>query len=226
MLNLTGVAETLVDNVRLKLADNTPSERRWSDEEVLAAVNTGEREVARRTYDIRDSSTSAICTVTIEEDVATYDLSTKVLYIERMECSYDGYPLSKRTIAWLDEERKTWKVDEGMPDFVEGRTSFTVTPIPTDEHAGYYFYLTVVRLPLLDLSESNATPEVHEKFYEDIEDYACYKLKMKRDADTFDPEGAMGFYALFEKSVGARPDANIERVIKEEPSGLRIQVRL
>jgi len=225
-MNLSGALLTLVNQVRSRLNDETPSEQRWSDVDIVAAINTGEREVTRRTYDIEDSTTAEICTHTIVTDTATYSISNKVLFIKRMECSYDGLPLEKRTRAWLDENRSSWKVDEGLPtDFIEGKTSFTVTPIPTSTYNGYFFYLVVVRLPLVDLSETNATPEVHAKYYDDIVTYACYELKLKRDADTFDPDGAWVLYRKFEASVGPRPDGAVEKVIKEEPSGLRIQVR-
>lgn len=225
-MNLSGTLLTLVNSVRSKLNDNSPSEERWSDVDIVEYLNTAEREIARRTFDLEDSATDAICKITVATGVATYSLSTKILFIRRIKFSYDNSFLTKRTQKWLDENQATWGEDSGMPsEFKEGKANITVTPIPTVTYNGYFFYLIVVRLPLVDLSSTNVTPEIGEKYYDDMVEYACYQAKRKRDADTFDPEGAVDFYLTFEKSVGLRPDANIERIMKSEPSDLHIQVR-
>jgi hypothetical protein len=219
-MNLSGVLKTLVDDVRSTLDDTSPSEYRFSDIEIVRAMNLGEREIARRTYDLLSDAD-----VTITTGGHSYDIGDEVLFIERIELSYDGSVLKKRNKEWLDTNKPTWKTDTGLPvDFVEYKTNFRITPIPTSTYNGYTLTLTVARLPVSDLSESNTTPEVHYKYYPDIVNYACYILKNKRDADTFDPEGAVLFYAAFENSVGARTSGDVERVIKEEPTGMRVMI--
>ena len=222
-MNLGGILLTLVNQVRVRLDDNTPSEYKHSDVDVVGALNTGEREVARRTYDIEDT-TSYISTIVTSTH--TYTTSDKIIFIKRMELSYDKSVLNKRDEEWLDDNRATWKTDTGIPtDFVEYKSTYRLTPIPTSTYNGYFLYLTVARLPLYDLSETNLTPEVHSKYYDDMVNYACFILKTKPDIDTIDPDGAMTFYRLFETNVGPRVSGNIERQVKSQPTGMRIQIR-
>ncbi len=220
-MNLSGTLLTLVRDVRLNLDDNTPSEYRWSDEEIVKALNNAEMEIARRTHCLEDT-----LDIELTESTATYSLENNVLFVKSAKITDDNKTVDKKTIDWLNEFMPNWETDIGIPSyFIEESNSITLTPVPSVDCEGKTLRLKIVRLPENLLSESNTTPEIHYKHYNDMVLYACHLLKLKKDSDTFDYEGAMVDYELFSNSVGKRPDANVERLMKESPFYTKITLR-
>lgn len=88
-----------------------------------------------------------------------------------------------------------------------------------------YLHATVKRSYLNALSLTNTTPELESKFYEDMKLWALHKAYLKQDSQTRNVELSNLFYSQFEARVGPRPNANIQRIMKEEPSYMSIGIR-
>jgi len=158
--------------------------------------------------------------------VDSYSLSSKILYVESVIPSYDtGSVIPKRTEEWLDANYAGWRaLDDAQPEYViEKQTHKLVcVPAPSSTYNNTTLQLRVKRLPLNVLSLINTTPEIDSKYYEDLKYWALFKAFSKRDAEIYDEQKATyyakTYYGLFESRVGARPDINTQRIMKQEPN--------
>jgi hypothetical protein len=231
---ITGVIADIIIDLRRMVKDvdaGVPSELLWTDQDWLEFLSSGEREICERAHVLEDSSTAAVCTITLATGTADYALHNKILYVERIIPSYDvGSPIAKRTEEWLDVNYIGWRdLDDGLPEYaIERQTNYlTLVPAPSSTYNGETLALTVKRRPLVDFSVDDTTPEIGAHLYDDLKYWCLFKAFSKRDAEIYDEQKstywAKFYYALFESRVGPRPDVNTQRIMKQEPtSGLRI----
>ncbi len=226
---LTGIIAVIVSDLRVRLRDNPADTSlcKWSDDELLVYLNEGERELCRRAKILEDRTTAAVCIITLATGISSYSLHIKIIDVnEDAVFSYDGSLLKKRTLKWLDENRPTWRSETGAPtDFVispDGK--ILVTSTPTVTYNTKTISLVVKRLPLLDLSAANTTPEVDARYYEDIKIWALHLAYLKQDAETKNESKAIYYEKQFALRVGDIIPANIERIERTEPDNLQIGI--
>jgi hypothetical protein len=210
------------------------SEILWNELEWIEYLNSAEREICERAHVLEDSTTAAVCTITLVTATATYSLHNKILYVKSAVPSWgsDSTPLLKRTEAWLDKFYLGWRdLDDSEPDYIiEKQTNqLQLVPGPSSDYNGETLALTVDRLPLVDLSLINTTPEIGSKYYDDMKYWALYRAFSKKDAEIYDAEKATQYasryYNAFEARVGPRPSSNVQRIMKQEPtSGLQLGI--
>jgi hypothetical protein len=97
----------------------------------------------------------------------------------------------------------------GQPKFFiedEGRIRL-VPQSPMDDALS----LTVYRLPLAPMAQETDAPEIHPKYHYRMLDWALRCAYLKQDSETLDKAKAADYQALFEKSFGVLPDANVQR---------------
>jgi hypothetical protein len=224
------VIDDLETRIRYHLRD-TGTDPRWTSAELKIWLADGQDEICKRAYAIEDTTTAAVCMLSLSATVATYDLSRKIILIEEAAL-YDATGVFDSFINVVDRhemtyQRPTWITDTGKPTdlLVYDNAKAVVTPIPTTSEAGYYIMMTVKRLPLHNLTDSYPTPEISSQFSDDMVNWACYKAYLKDDTDTQDLVQAGRFLGMFEASVGSRPNAAIERAIKSQSHDMHIQVR-
>lgn len=231
----SGVLGDLITEVRRVVKDKNlgaNSEILWNELEWIEYFASAEREICERAHVLEDSTTAAVCTITLEDGTASYSLHTKILYIEKAIPSWgsDSTPLSKRTEDWLDANYLGWRdLDDGEPLYiVEKQTHKLVcVPAPSDDYDAETLSLVVKRLPLVDLSLINVTPEIDARYYDDMKNWALHRAFAKRDAEIYDEQKSTfyskHYYNLFESRIGSRPDANTQRIMKQEPAtGIQI----
>ena len=159
----------------------------WKDEWLDAAINEAEREACIRARLIEDNSSNVTSNdiVTTEKRYELSPLIIDVLAIEmasRPGCNIAGWTLTESELV-LDNY-----------------------PSSSDT-----LLLTVVRLPLSDMCDDNAQPEIRDHHHEKLIDWVEYRAYMVQDADSFNPVKAQEYEAAFERSFGRRPDAGVQR---------------
>lgn len=231
----------LIASVQQTARDNTGNEALgetlWSVEEWLGYFNDAEKEISRRCYAIEDNViiilTTGTSIYTLNKIVGLSTISLDILDIkDKGQFSYNNSLLEKVTEDYMDKNFPTWRSDSGAPTkfiIYPNANQIRFIPIPTSTYNLSTVTIPIKRLPLLDLSESNPTPEISSRYYEDMKLWALYRAYSKNDVEIELPDGTKQnlsgkYLALFEASVGPRSNANIERIIKEEPSYMRVGV--
>ena len=224
------VIDDLETRTRYHLRD-TGTDPRWPSAEIKVWLADGQDEICRRAYVLEDFATVSICKLTMVATQATYDLSNKILVIEEATL-YDATGVFDSFVEVVDKhevtyQRPTWITDTGKPIkmIVYSNAKVIVTPIPTADEAGYYIMMTVKRLPLHNLTDSYPTPEISSRYSDDMVNWACHKAYLKDDVDTQNLVQSGRFLGMFEASIGPRPNATIERVVKSQSHDMHIQVR-
>lgn len=190
-------------------ADDTAEPYLWSDNEVKLFLNDAESEAADRARLIQDSTTAAVCQITIAAGTARYPLHTAVLDVRRAKVSSGARPLTQTSIEELDMEWPDWESATGEPTcFYESEGDITLVPKPTQ--AGT-LAMTVHRLPLEGMVLGSDAPEIASRHHFRLVDWALRCAFMKRDADTYDETKAGSYEAMFVASFGYRADANVQR---------------
>jgi len=232
---LTGTLGTLVSDLRTITRDidnGVPTELLWSDSEIMSFLNEGETEIAERTLCIEDTDTMAVCDLTLVTSTATYSTHASVIDVKNITFSHDtSVVLTKadhqKTEGWLDKNVSGWRtMTAGDPMYYILRPNSKITFVPAVD-SGYNATtatLTVVKRPTTILSSTNTTPEVSSKYYEAMKKWALYRMYDKKDSQTLDPKTSLLNYTLFENMVGPRPSLNVERIVREEPEGMQMEV--
>lgn len=226
----SGVLGDLITEVRRVVKDvniGANSEILWNEIEWIEYFASAEREICERAHVLEDSSTAAVVTITMLDGIATYSLHNKILYIEKAIPSWgsDSTPIPKRTEDWLDVNYLGWRdLDDGKPEYIIEKQTHKITcvPAPSSDYDTETLSLVVKRLPLVDLSLINVTPEIDARYYDDMKHWALYRAFAKKDAEIHDEKRSTfyskHYYDLFELRVGLRPDANTQRIMKQEPT--------
>lgn len=238
----------LVAYLRESLLDDAEVPYKWSDAELLRFLNFAEGQACRRANLIIDSTTQtdsgtaatastwgtrALCYVVFEQDKATYSLSTKVIQIRRCQLSSMTYPLKgPMTYDELDELNVGWfgtsgtvgtSGSSGDPWCFLNEPNDTLTFVLAPGTSGTA-RLVVSRLPLVAFTLSTS-PEIHEKYHEQICDWAAHLAFKKPDPDTMNLDLARYYEARFAQNFGPMPDAYSEKMRKTIMMGGRMRAR-
>lgn len=187
----------------------------WSSENIVRYLNEAVQEACERAKLIEDRSTPAVCSLTLEAGVSTYNLHPSVLEIKRL--TLNGHKLDETSEDELDEDSPGWELLSGRPShFIFEQASGVQPPrlrfVRSPMSAGSVA-LTVFRGALKPLSADvdTAKPEIHERFHERLMGWVLHRAYLKQDADSFDPGKAAQSLSMFVEAFGERPDANVQR---------------
>ena len=207
--------EQFIADFRSDLSDDAGEKPLWSDEEIVRWLNEAVQEASERALLTEDRSTPAVCSIAVQVGVAVYDLHPSVLEIKR--ASLDGKPLGETSLEAMDACSDGWESRTGQPrqfifEQASGGTPARLRLVYTPTRAGTVA-LTVYRGALKKLSADLPTgkPEIPERFHERLKDWVYRCAYLKQDADVLDKSKAAEFEIAFERSFGARPDANVQR---------------
>ncbi|WP_374257615.1 DUF6682 family protein [Aquabacterium sp.] len=199
-----------IERFRLEMADNA-APYLWSDEEIVAYLNDAVNEACIRARLIEDSTTPAVCMLTLTPGQSSYELHKAVFDIRRV--TFNGKALGMSSVEAEDENDLTWesrKGSEPLRVIVSGANRIRVVPEPTEPVS---LKLTVYRTPINELSSDadSASPEIAAVYHPRLKDWVYRCAYLKHDAETFDETSANDFEARFDRSFGTRPDANVVR---------------
>lgn len=173
----------------------------WSNAEIDQYLNEAEADAARRGGLLVDSTSEASEAVVFAGDLAG-DLHPSVVYIRRAR-RVGGNMLTPRVSRAMDEEVPGWEDNQPstpivfVPDWESGK--IRLWPTPTVDTA---IKMSVVRTPLSPMVNDSDTPEIPARYHDGLVFGALARGYLKRDADTYDPEGAAGFEGRFAAIFG------------------------
>lgn len=178
----------------------------WSDVELDAYLNEAEREAAIRARLLVDSTTSAVCQITVTADTQDFPLDPRIFMIRRAKLASESYPLSFIQLNSLDSEYPGWD-DSGLPynRFTIGLGSDTISLPKQDVETT--LTMTVVREPLAEMNDDEDSPEIPARYHVKLLEWVRYRCYLKPDAETEDKKRAAESYVLFEAEFGPRRTA-------------------
>ena len=201
---------------RSDLADQAMPEPLWSDADIVRYLNDAVQEANERALLTEDRATPSVCSIAVVAGTATYALHPAVLQIKRAKL--DGRIITETSVEEQDAcgpsdwETRSGRAREYIFQPATGTSPATMQLVRVPTEAGV-LALTVYRGALKKLSADINTgkPEIPERYHERLKDWVYRCAYLKQDADAFDKSKAIEFEASFERSFGARPDANVQR---------------
>ena len=188
---------------------------RWGNEELTDNINEAIRQVYKRINPVQD-----IYTLNILSGIKDYSLHSyvrKVLSGRRA----DGKVLQEKSILdYLsdDFESTTGDLEAYIPD--QETNKLRIYPEPT---ANETVTLHIYRYPKTELTwdDPDLSPELREEYQIPMLNYAAFLCYMKDEANTYDPQRASTFSALFDREFpftsaysSARKARTVNRPVK------------
>lgn len=200
---------------RLETTDNALPYA-FTDAEIDAAANEAQNEACRRARLLVDSTTTAICQLTITPPTTSVTIDPRVIFIRRVRVSGQSSPLMRRTIRDMDDELPGWeqhtgRVERFITDWQTG--SIKIHRIPT---VSTVLNLTVVRLPLIDMVATTDSPEINARFHLSLLHWIKYRAYIKPKTELHDEALAAYHLSMFEAEFGTRSSAFNEEWIERE----------
>lgn len=191
-----------------------------SDASFTRYANQGEREACRRARLLVDSTTEAICKVTIASGTAVYALDRRVLFVRRATIDGQSRPLQRVHHRDLDRSGTEWMSEPGeVVAWVVGLDTFKLRlyRMPEDDAVAR---LTVQRLPLEDLAANDDEPEIDDRYHEALVSWMCHRFYSTNDSETRDEAKAAQALEEFEREFGP-PQPAIEEAWAQEHYGFQ-----
>lgn len=201
---------------RSDLADQAMPEPLWSDADIVRYLNDAVQEANERALLTEDRTTPSVCSIAVVAGTATYALHPAVLQIKR--ATLDGRIITETSVEEQDAcgpsdwETRSGRAREYIFQPAAGVSPATIRLVRVPTEAGV-IALTVYRGALKKLSADIDTgrPEIPERYHERLKDWIYRCAYLKQDVDAMDKSKAADYEVAFERSFGARPDANVQR---------------
>lgn len=188
----------------------------WSDTEWTEYLNDAQNEACRRARLIVDSTTASICSISLTNLGVTYPLDDRILFIKRVKLSGRVTPLLPASFKDLDRVVPGWEDETGEPtSYVKDMDDNLFRPYPTPA-AAYTVNLTVIRLPLIVMDDSDQSPEIKPRWHLSLVHWMLYRAYSKQDSETRDAKKAAENLAMFENEFGKKSTAQDETWINRE----------
>lgn len=190
-----------------------------SDALLTQYANDAQNEACRRARLLLDSTTVAVCSLTIVALTVTYTRHASILFIRRAKwTAADGSAAILRPVSSrdLDKMDSSWDTQTGRPrGYVIDTTTGQFRPFPTPDVAGTVA-LTVIRTPLAALALDADVPEIPARFHAGLENWMRKRYYDMQDAEIKDPKKAAEAELDFEREFGKKSSAIDETWLQRE----------
>jgi hypothetical protein len=186
-----------------------------TDAEHIEYANDAELEASRRGRLIMDSTTTAICQISVVANTASYNLDPRVQSIRRAKPT-GLLPLKRKNYQDMDSQYPGWDdAATGTPIvFIPDDTGkIRLWPTP---NASTTLSMIVVRSPLAEMSDETDSPEIASRFHRSLRYWMMYRAYSKQDSQANDPKKAAESMAMFEQEFGKKSSALDETWINRE----------
>lgn len=205
----------IIAQTRLRTFD-TVEPYLFSDAEIIEFANDAQNEACRRARLIVDSTTKAVCSISLSAAKKVYDLDARVIFIRRAKVAGEAYPLRRMSYRDLDRIAPDWQDEAGTPKaYVPDMDTGKLRPYPSPD-AIATVALTVVRLPLVEMADMTDEPEINQRWHKSLINWILFRAYSKPDTDLQDPKRAQDGLALFEQEFGKKSTAIDEAWIERE----------
>lgn len=172
----------------------------WSDDEFFGYADDAQKQYARLTRGLIDSSTPAITEIPLVAGTNTYDLSPLVLAVRAARVATTGRGLDIVNQEDMPVRRMYFDGTAGVPQaLILGLDTdkLSVWPVPI---ADVTVKLSVFRLPLVDITSLNDTVpfEIAPQHHRHLLLWVKHLAYSKQDVETYDARKAAEFEAAFE----------------------------
>ena len=204
----------LIDSFRAKTMDK-PSNRLWSDDEIIEYANEAVDEACRRAYLLVDSSSTA-SEASLGADESEFELHESVIYVRRLRI-VSGEVLRPCVSREMDERIPGWEESLAstpmifVPDWETNKIK--VWP-PTS--TAIDLKMTVIRTPMNDMAEDEDEPEIASRYHRSLLDWMLHLGYLKQDADTLDVVKSAKFEERFAGEFGPPQSARDEQWGREQ----------
>lgn len=195
--------------VREDFLDDTVEPYRWSDDQILRWLNRGQEEACRRQRLLVEEIDTDLTEITLQDNVATYALHSKVVLIDRLV--YDQKTITKTTKDQLDRKYPYWRqMEPGEPMFYL-QNGLNVRLVPTPGPAENNGTLTVRpwHLPKVSLQEDDDEPVIDPAYHEELCLYAAARAYSMPDEDLRDDKLAKMHMDHFDATFGPPMSADV-----------------
>lgn len=197
----------------------------WTDPSLVRYINEAYLKFCQLTEYIQDATTPETCRIVLQEGVRDYALNPAVLRIMSVEHGNLTVPIvttdylqgdrqdSLNTVQFRYMDRPG--VVGAVPDYELGMLKLIGTP--TAQDAGTELVLRVTRLPLVlfSLDDTEATPEIPERFHLDMLEWAAFRCLRNHDADGENMAKASAHKTRFNDAVEeAKEDARTRKFVR------------
>ena len=243
----------LIANLRESILDDAAPPYLWSDTELLRFLNYAEVQACRRANLIIDGTTASdngtaatagtwgqkpLCMLPVIANVATYNLSPKILQVKRCQLMSMTRPLpGPKSYSEVDEVWPWWGTAGTLTAGTSGvySTAGSAGTVGASGTGGFpscwlnepgntitfvlapstidIAVLVVSRIPLTPFT-LQTSPEIDEKYHEGLMDWAAHLAYMKNDSDTLNLNMAKLYEDKFTRQFGLLPDAYSDRMRK------------
>lgn len=189
----------LIHIVRSVLDDyGVTSPLKYSQEQILSALNQAEAEACRRVDLIRDDLTEAVCKIIFNVNDQRFLHNLSILKILECRCSI-SFPkeLNQVSRIFLNTNYPKWRDTEaGTPKYFvcDANNKTIYLDVPAKESGE--LDLLVIRYPLADLVYPDGSPEIPPEYHYYLVWWAAFLL-----------DGKKKWSRLFTEAIGEKRDA-------------------
>lgn len=215
----------LLDYIRKDMLDDATemvsgvSDQLISDAAIVRQLAEAERIYCRRAWVLEDKTTSACCTIALDENVTDYTLHRSVLFVKAARLSdtdidltrvgYNGnrvFSSSYLTDPDFFDVNQAYTENAGRPDRYSldmGTRVIRIRRKPDATAALLTVNLTVVRMPITEISldDLDHEPEIPAEFHMDLALYAAAKVYNRPNIDADLRSMARQWEAQFDAKV-------------------------
>jgi hypothetical protein len=197
----------------------------WSDGELVGYLNETINEAAEKAKLFRDSTTAAICQITVHAADLTQDyaLDSRILEIYSAKLSGQSLSLRRRTKAEMDALNPDWRNETASTPwaFLTDYSESYITLHPKSNLDGI-LYLSVLRLPLTQMSLTT-TPvpslEIPFRHHPRLLNGMMSRAYLKEDSQTLDPQKAAEHLTLWRADINEMAKGRIKLHATQEVIG-------
>lgn len=198
--------EDLLTIIREDYLDDVVKPYRWDQAKLYRWLDMAQKEACRRQPLLVDDTTPAVCDLVTSPLTASYSLHPRAHLA--MEMRMDGNILPKSTPELLDRAIPYWKTAEADIPVAWIQNDMTVTLVPPPAIATT-IKLKVWRLPLIDVSDIDASLEIDSAYHEDLAHYVAARAYMLPDEDLRDTNMHAYHQAEFDAVFGPALRADV-----------------
>ena len=185
-----------------------------SDEQLTIYANEAQDEACRRGQLLRQS-TGPMCQLAFEPGAEVVPLDSRVVKVLRS--MVDGLPVSVITAQDMDQMHPGWEADtvRCRPRvLVSGMTTDALHLWPVPEVAGE-IRLTVQRLPMKQMQNSNDKPEIRREAHPALVDWMLYRVFSSEDTEIYNDTKAQLALRRFQGEFGSKASARNETWVRD-----------
>lgn len=189
----------------------------WSDPEVTEFANDAVMEAVRRGWQIIDSVTPDVCSLSYTAASPVLEIDSRIIVIRNAIVRGQVLPLERMKVGRMEQIWPGWRVTRAKYPliYVDDWASGFIRLYPHPTESGV-IDLSVAREPLDPLVQETDEPEIPARFHRNLVQWMKFRAYSKSDVETANPQLAEEAEARFKAEFGERRSARNEKWQEEQ----------